>query len=210
MGVTPRNYRQWLPPPSPNRHCFGRLAQMRAEGLLRTATQSMISGNRGNNGLGPVIIRCRPDATRQRASARTAAGDGMGRTFQERMCKAGFGGSAAVENAGAGYYTLADAFSGRRDSAPHRANMLNRGVTHMGIAAAYAPCGAMVSLEVILPRPAKQELHPGQRQMVWHTTLSPRPCSIAPAWLSVDSVDKASPGGESIGIYSCQDAACLG
>jgi hypothetical protein len=119
----------------------------------------MISGNRGNNGLGPVIIRCRPDATRQRASARTAAGDGMGRTFQERMCKAGFGGSAAVENAGAGYYTLAHAFSGRRDSAPHRANMLNRGVTHMGIAAAYAPCGAMVSLEVILPRPAKQELH---------------------------------------------------
>ena len=152
----------------------------------------MISGNRGNNGLGPVIIRCRPDATRQRASARTAAGDGMGRTFQERMCKAGFGGSAAVENVGAGYYTLADAFSGRRDSAPHRANMLNRGVTHMGIAAAYAPCGAMVSLEVILPRPAKQELHPGQRQMVWHTTLSPRPCSIAPAWLSVDSVEPKS------------------
>jgi len=35
----------------------------------------------------------------------------MGRAFQERMCK------AAVENVGAGYYTLADAFSGWRDSA---------------------------------------------------------------------------------------------
>jgi uncharacterized protein YkwD len=62
----------------------------------------------------------------------TAAGDRMGRAFQERMCKAGFGGSAAVENVGAGYYTLADAFSGWRDAAPLRADMLNRGVTHMG------------------------------------------------------------------------------
>jgi uncharacterized protein YkwD len=108
-------------------------------GVLRTATQLMISGNRGNNGLGPIIIDAdlmRSPASKARA---TAAGDRMGRAFQERMCKAGFGGSAAVENVGAGYYTLADAFSGWRDSAPHRANMLNRGVTHMGIAAAYAP-----------------------------------------------------------------------
>ena len=115
VGGTPRNYRQWLPPPSPNRHCFGRLAQMRAEGVLRTATQSMITGNRGDNGLGPVII-----------------------------------------DADLGY------------------------------------CGAIVSVEVILPRPDKQELHLGQRQMVWHTTLSPRPCSIAPASLSVDSLEPTS------------------
>jgi uncharacterized protein YkwD len=53
------------------------------------------------------------------------------------MRKAGFGG-AAVENVGAGYHTLAEAFSGWRDSPSHRANMLNRG-TRMGIASAYAP-----------------------------------------------------------------------
>ena len=63
----------------------------------------------------------------------------VGSPFQDRMRKAGLGGSFAVENVGAGYHTLADAFSGWRDSPPHRANMLNRGVTRMGIAAAYAP-----------------------------------------------------------------------
>ena len=45
----------------------------------------------------------------------------------------------AVENIGAGYHTLAEAFSGWRDSPPHRANMLRSGVTKMGIAAVYAP-----------------------------------------------------------------------
>ena len=35
--------------------------------------------------------------------------------------------------------TLAEAFSGWRDSPPHRANMLRSGVTKMGIAAVYSP-----------------------------------------------------------------------
>ena len=35
--------------------------------------------------------------------------------------------------------TLAEAFSGWRDSPPHRANMLLKDATQMGIAAAYAP-----------------------------------------------------------------------
>jgi uncharacterized protein YkwD len=51
---------------------------------------------------------------------------------------AGFPVKAAVENVGAGYH-LAEAFSGWRDSPPHRANMLKPGVTRMGIAAVYAP-----------------------------------------------------------------------
>ena len=45
----------------------------------------------------------------------------------------------AVENISAGYHTLAEAFSGWRDSPPHRANMLKSGVTKLGIAASYAP-----------------------------------------------------------------------
>lgn len=82
---------------------------MRAEGVLRTATQSMISDNRGNNGLGPIIIDADLMPLASEQARATAAGDRMGRAFQERMCK------AAVENVGAGYYTLADAFSGWRD-----------------------------------------------------------------------------------------------
>ena len=39
----------------------------------------------------------------------------------------------------AGYHTLAEAFSGWRDSPPHKANMLKSGVTKLGIAASYAP-----------------------------------------------------------------------
>ena len=45
----------------------------------------------------------------------------------------------AVENISAGYHTLAEAFSGWRDSPSHRANMLKSGVTRIGIAAVYAP-----------------------------------------------------------------------
>lgn len=44
-----------------------------------------------------------------------------------------------TENIGAGYHTLAEAFSGWRDSPGHKANMLLRGATHMGIAAVYVP-----------------------------------------------------------------------
>jgi hypothetical protein len=71
--------------------------------------------------------RSRPDAARQRAGAR------VGSSFQDRMRNPGFGGSFAVENIGAGYHTLAGAFSGWRDSP------LNRSATRMGIAVAYAP-----------------------------------------------------------------------
>ena len=53
--------------------------------------------------------------------------------------RSGYDAKVAVENIGAGYHTLAEAFSGWRDSPPHRANMLHSGVTKMGIAAVYSP-----------------------------------------------------------------------
>jgi hypothetical protein len=53
-------------------------------------------------------------------AARDTMDHEVGRSFQERMRKAGFGGSVAIENVGAGYHTLADAFSGWRDSPPHQ------------------------------------------------------------------------------------------
>jgi len=57
----------------------------------------------------------------------------------KRLQAAGYKATIAVENVSAGYHTLAEAFSGWRDSPPHRANMLRMGVTKMGIAASYAP-----------------------------------------------------------------------
>jgi uncharacterized protein YkwD len=56
-----------------------------------------------------------------------------------RLGASGYPATVAVENVSAGYHTLAEAFSGWRDSPPHRANMLSRDVTKLGIAASYAP-----------------------------------------------------------------------
>jgi hypothetical protein len=107
------------------------------------AAQSMISGYRGNNGLGPVTIdpelmRLASEQARAMA-ARDKLDHDVGHSFQDRIRSSGFDAGVAVENIGAGYHTLAEAFSGWRDSPPHRANMLNSHVTRMGIAAAYSP-----------------------------------------------------------------------
>ena len=111
--------------------------------LDANAAQSMISGYRGNNGLGPVTID--PDLMRlandqaQAMAAHDKLDHDAAHPFSERIRKSGYNASVAVENIGAGYHTLAEAFSGWRDSPPHRANMLNTGVTRMGIAAVYTP-----------------------------------------------------------------------
>ena len=108
-----------------------------------TAAQSMISGYRQNNGLGPVavdpaLMRLASEQSRAMAQ-RDKLDHNAARSFTDRITSAGFPAKAAVENVGAGYHTLAEAFSGWRDSPPHRANMLKPGVTRMGIAAVYAP-----------------------------------------------------------------------
>lgn len=129
------------PPPS-QPSFYKDLAQPDAV-LDANAAQSMISGYRGNNGLGAVTID--PDLMRlanDQASV-MAAHDKLdhdaGRPFQDRIRKSGYNASVAVENISAGYHTLAEAFSGWRNSPPHKANMLNSGVTRMGIAAVYSP-----------------------------------------------------------------------
>jgi uncharacterized protein YkwD len=108
-----------------------------------TAAASMISGYRGNNGLGavevdPELMRMAMDHARAMA-AKDKVDRSAGREFNSRLATAGFESKAAVENVGAGYHTLAEAFSGWRDSPPHRANMLKGDVTRLGIAAVYAP-----------------------------------------------------------------------
>jgi len=108
-----------------------------------TAAASMISGYRSNNGLAavtvdPELMRMASEQARAMAAHDKMDHD-IGRPFQDRIRNSPFRGSVAVENISAGYHTLAEAFSGWRDSPPHRANMLNAGVTRMGIAAVYAP-----------------------------------------------------------------------
>jgi uncharacterized protein YkwD len=107
------------------------------------AAASMISGYRSNNGLGavtvdPELMRMAGEQARAMAAHDKMDHD-IGRPFQDRIRNSPFAGSVAVENISAGYHTLAEAFSGWRDSPPHRANMLNRGVSRLGIAAAFSP-----------------------------------------------------------------------
>jgi uncharacterized protein YkwD len=127
------------PPPQPSFY----QSQARPDAKLDVnAAASMISGYRRNNGLSAVSVD--PQLTRLAAeqalamAARNRLDHNVGRSFHQRIL-AGYNAKVAVENIGAGYHTLAEAFSGWRDSPPHRANMLNRSVTRMGIAAAYAP-----------------------------------------------------------------------
>jgi uncharacterized protein YkwD len=107
------------------------------------AAASMISGYRHNNGLGAVglddhLMRMAEEQARAMASKNRFEHDAAG-PFAQRVKRSGYDAKIAVENIGAGYHTLAEAFSGWRDSPPHRANMLRSGVTKMGIAAVYSP-----------------------------------------------------------------------
>jgi len=118
------------------------LAQPGAQ-LDAAAAASMISGYRTNNGLPAVTLD--PDLTRlaEAQAALMAKRDKLdhntGKPFVARLKASGYDAKIAAENIGAGYHTLAEAFSGWRDSAPHRANMLLAGATRIGIAAIYTP-----------------------------------------------------------------------
>ncbi|MBV8918937.1 CAP domain-containing protein [Bradyrhizobium sp.] len=111
--------------------------------LDAVAAATMISQYRQNNGLGTVAID--PDLMKlAEAQARTMASQNKldhdaKAPLAKRLNVSGYPATAAVENVSAGYHTLAEAFSGWRDSPPHRANMLKGGVTKLGIAASYAP-----------------------------------------------------------------------
>lgn len=107
------------------------------------AAASMISLYRQNNGLGAVVVDPALMALAENQSTAMAKRNKMDHDVAgplgKRLNAAGYPATIAVENISAGYHTMAEAFSGWRDSPPHRANMLKTGVTKLGIAATYAP-----------------------------------------------------------------------
>lgn len=104
---------------------------------------SMISGYRQNNGLGAVevdpLLMKAAETQSQAMASRNKLDHNVAGALDKRIRASGFDAARAVENVSAGYHTLAEAFSGWRDSPPHKANMLASGMTKMGIAAVYAP-----------------------------------------------------------------------
>jgi uncharacterized protein YkwD len=107
------------------------------------AAASMISLYRQNNGLSGVAVD--PDLMKlaetqsQAMASQNKLDHDVKAPLARRLTASGYPATLAVENVSAGYHTLAEAFSGWRDSPPHRANMLKNGVTKLGIAASYAP-----------------------------------------------------------------------
>jgi uncharacterized protein YkwD len=130
-------------PPSAGQPAFYRSMASADATLDPAVAASMISGYRQNNGLGAVTV---DPALMQLAESQSAAMASRNKIDHDisgplarRMKSSGYPATVAVENVSAGYHTLAEAFSGWRDSPPHRANMLKSGVTKIGIAARYAP-----------------------------------------------------------------------
>ncbi len=107
------------------------------------AAAIMISQYRQNNGLGSVVVD--PDLMKlaeqqsQAMASRNKMDHDVKAPLDRRLAASGYPATRAVENVSAGYHTMAEAFSGWRDSPPHKANMLKSGVTKLGIAASYAP-----------------------------------------------------------------------
>src|SRR5258708_24141017 len=95
------------------------------------AAASMISLYRQNNGVGGVVVD--PDLMKlaeqlaQAMASQNKLDHDVKAPLAKRLNSSGYPATLAVENVSAGYHTLAEAFSGWRDSPPHRANMLKNG-----------------------------------------------------------------------------------
>jgi uncharacterized protein YkwD len=107
------------------------------------AAREMISLYRSNHGLGPVAVDPGLESAAQAQAMAMARANTLSHEVRgdltQRLDGAGYTKNAAVENVSAGYHTLAEAFSGWRQSKPHNENMLNPRMRRMGIATAYAP-----------------------------------------------------------------------
>jgi uncharacterized protein YkwD len=143
----------------------------------------MVSGFRANNGLGPVSVD--PELNRlalqhsQAQAARNKVGHEIGGTLAERARAAGYKYTRIAENVAGGYHTLAEAFSGWRDSSGHRKNMLLKDATRIGVAVAQAPGSKYkVFWTMILAQP-------GEPKVVVLSTGEPLPSGLPDTVINV-------------------------
>ncbi|SCY26152.1 CAP domain-containing protein [Microvirga guangxiensis] len=101
--------------------------------------RDMIGAYRRNNGLGPLTLDPDLQAAAQAEADAMAAADkpSSAEAFKGRLSSAGF--LAPGANLSAGYHTLAEAFSGWRESPQHNRVLLDPKATRIGIATAYTP-----------------------------------------------------------------------
>ncbi len=101
--------------------------------------RDMIGAYRRNNGLGLLTLDPELQAAAQAEADAMALADkpSSADAFKRRLLSNGFVAPAA--NLSAGYHTLAEAFSGWRESPQHNRVLLDPKATRIGIATAYTP-----------------------------------------------------------------------
>jgi len=123
---------------------YSNLAEVAGD-LDEAVARDMINAYRANNGLPPVQLDDRLNALARGYARDLAEAAGRGAQIRPdgklsaRLASAGYQSAEVSESVSAGYYTLAEAFSGWRDSEPHRKTMLFSSARDMGIAAVYLP-----------------------------------------------------------------------
>ena len=132
---------------------------------------AIINNYRLNHGLNPLELNDKLAAAAQEQADAMASADKVShaltrdKTLKKRMDRAGYDAANAAENISAGYWTLAEAFSGWRDSKRHNANMLRKGVTEMGIATQFRPDAKYkVFWALIVAAPDEREQRPRMDQ----------------------------------------------
>jgi uncharacterized protein YkwD len=101
--------------------------------------RATISAYRLNNGLVALVLDPALNTEAQSVADSMAAADKPASATSIKAALASRGISGAEVNLSAGYRTLAEAFSGWRESAQHDRVMRAPNATRMGIATAYAP-----------------------------------------------------------------------
>ena len=117
--------------------CYVSLAAVQHVNVNAQALASIISAFRREHGLGPVSVDAELNRFAQ-AHARNMAtynmmGHDIGSSFSER--RRSLRARVVVENVGAAYNNVSEAFASWRDSPSHRANMLDPDMTRMGVGA---------------------------------------------------------------------------
>lgn len=105
---------------------------------------SLVNSYRASNGLPPLDLNPSLGHAAATHSVRMAEKNKLAHSFgfgirsklPARLRKVGYDFGAAAENIGYGYSSLSSVMEGWKNSRGHRVNLLRKGVTEMGIAAA--------------------------------------------------------------------------
>jgi uncharacterized protein YkwD len=140
---------------------FGRLQPASPVAVDAGRAAGLISGFRAERALSPVRVDSRLIRVAGAQALAMAERDKMGHfvagSLSRRVSNAGYDWGVTAENLGRLYPNLDTAVAAWKASTGHRANLLNPGVTDMGIAAAVSGSGHVYwALVLAAPRPPRE------------------------------------------------------